>query len=728
MLEILKKFEPLNIAEKGLLKAASQGQTIKFGQKVPMVPEPNAMVRAEVIRELLLKGADSFPDSFRGVMVEGAWINGVLSLDHCSCSDRLYLRRCNIPDYIDLSYAKLAEFSLNGSKITQLSASNASFTGGLNLRDGFSSENTVELTMATITGSLCCDGGSFLAEDGLSVEHVRDSINLQNVRISGAVMMGASTMKDGSNPIPFRAFGTVRLTEAKVLGSLNFVGSQIRSNRDLAIAGQDIHVATSVALSRGHEKHQKLECQGRVDLNSSEIGGQVLCVGANVSLMTDDSSRDALNLDWARVSGSVIILKTVLVGGFGLSHAKFEAQFTMKDSSIDAQGGIAVNGNALFAANSCLYHNTSTRGVVNLSYSEIGGNLEIEGGEAFGGPFPGVKERIELMVESSVIGGSVFFRDGFSAVGRISISQARVTHRVEFINSKLNADGEFCLTADSLNVGSTLIWRYIEIISGKVSLLDAKAICLGDDLNCWPTDGQLYLTGFEYERFSLSKPAPAERIKWIKDSFEGEQHAQPFLNLAEVYSRSGNRSARKDVLISMEKAIRRRNRVWLRTGGGLRFAMAVLAWVWEVCILGPFIGYGFAPSRSIWAALILILATTFCANKVWEAGDFVPEPAPILVSNDWVKYSQDDGIQNPAKRWIERGNGGQDFETFMPMVYAIDVVIPLINLAQDDAWAVSTERSDYGWYWHRIEWILRLVGWAIAALLGASLTGLVRSF
>jgi hypothetical protein len=59
------------------------------------------------------------------------------------------------------------------------------------------------------------------------------------------------------------------------------------------------------------------------------------------------------------------------------------------------------------------------------------------------------------------------------------------------------------------------------------------------------------------------------------------------------------------------------------------------------------------------------------------------------------------------------------YPCFYPLGYAVDVVIPVINVHQADFWGL------HGWGWV-VGWAATVLGWAAVTLLVVGYTGLVR--
>jgi hypothetical protein len=66
------------------------------------------------------------------------------------------------------------------------------------------------------------------------------------------------------------------------------------------------------------------------------------------------------------------------------------------------------------------------------------------------------------------------------------------------------------------------------------------------------------------------------------------------------------------------------------------------------------------------------------------------------------------------------------YPCFYPAGFAIDVVVPIVNVHQADEWALDGDTA-WGWAWVGGTWIATGLGWAFVTLFVAGYTGLVRS-
>jgi hypothetical protein len=137
------------------------------------------------------------------------------------------------------------------------------------------------------------------------------------------------------------------------------------------------------------------------------------------------------------------------------------------------------------------------------------------------------------------------------------------------------------------------------------------------------------------------------------------------------------------------------------------------------------IGYGYRPARAVTIAVLLVIGLGWFFDRTWNAGDMAPNAAPLLVSEGWVAATQSHP-ENPAAFWSKPGQAGQDWETFNAYAYAADLVVPIISLGQESAWAPSTSRSDWGRTGWWLRWFAIAIGWIVTALGAAAITGLIR--
>lgn len=227
------------------------------------------------------------------------------------------------------------------------------------------------------------------------------------------------------------------------------------------------------------------------------------------------------------------------------------------------------------------------------------------------------------------------------------------------------------------------------------------------------------------------------RLRWLAlDDVSGGFRPQPYQHLAKVLREMGHAEDARKVMVEKEKLqradTRRRHHEQIKdvlggkTDGGQRaFAsLAAIGWSWvKQRVFNLTIGFGYYPLRAVFWVIVLIATGCWLFDATWKAGDMTPNSAPVLVSKAWMDFEH---LPHPAEVWTEQARAGRDYETFNALAYSFDVVVPLIDLGQESAWAPSTSRSDWGRtaWWAR--WVLKILGWFVTALGAAAVTGLVR--
>lgn len=132
--------------------------------------------------------------------------------------------------------------------------------------------------------------------------------------------------------------------------------------------------------------------------------------------------------------------------------------------------------------------------------------------------------------------------------------------------------------------------------------------------------------------------------------------------------------------------------------------------------------------RSIWTLLALVVMMAGLSLATWNAGDFAPNSDVVLVSEGWTRIANAPGGLdiNAAAIWSSETGAGRDYETFNPLSYAVDVVLPLVELGQEAAWAPSPARGPLGWFAHHAQKVFVLLGWIVAAIFAGAVTGVIR--
>lgn len=402
--------------------------------------------------------------------------------------------------------------------------------------------------------------------------------------------------------------------------------------------------------------------------------------------------------------------------------------------------GIAAD-NARFAGSVYVRGDSLCRGEIALAGARIGGDLQLCGAQVLTDGQDAVFAP-SVHIDGSLFLGNYVYGEGITTLvarGTVFFASAIVGHDVFVTNTAISLnDGivgtvfgeteehgaEMALSLGRARIGGILYLRDNQI-GAMVNLAGATCARFRDEPQGPGANYPIRLDGFRYGDFSRhADTGLAGRLAWLERRPEGTPFtAQPYEHLAAVLRQLGHREDADRVMIRKEQLLRAENRRSLREERRLPVAAAVVAG-WDGFLRWS-VGFGYRPGRSILFAVALIAGFGWLMQRTWAAGDMAPNSAPILVSPGWVAATQAHP-SNPAEAWAAPGAPGQDWETFHPVAYAADVVIPLIQLGQESAWAPSTSRSDWGRAAWWLRWFAKGIGWVIAALLAAAVTGVIR--
>ncbi|MBB1242869.1 oxidoreductase [Streptomyces durbertensis] len=207
------------------------------------------------------------------------------------------------------------------------------------------------------------------------------------------------------------------------------------------------------------------------------------------------------------------------------------------------------------------------------------------------------------------------------------------------------------------------------VTEGRVVLAGATVGNLVDRADSWPRHEGLWMAGFSYEHLIPIGSFPlAERLRWVATATP-EYSAEPYEQLATVLRNGGEDNEARTVLLAKQ----RRRRETLPLAGKLWGYLQD----WTVA-------YGYQPVRALlWMLLLWASGALFFRSNA-------PEPRNDEESPHW-----DAGV------------------------YALDLLLPLIDLGHDTAWRPE------GFH----QWMatgLVLAGWVLATTVAAGATRLLR--
>ncbi len=399
--------------------------------------------------------------------------------------------------------------------------------------------------------------------------------------------------------------------------------------------------------------------------------------------------------------------------------------------------------NAAFSGSVYFRSGTHIEGELSLSGATINGDLQVcdakieaAGQDAIFAP--------SLRVKGSVFFGNYPYADGDTTLivtGQIFMSSARVEHDLFLTNTAITLNdlslsgavfgateehgSGIAISLARAKVGGILFLKTNHISRGILNLAGAHVTRLKDEPVGPGAAYPVRLDGFTYSDFSRHAEIGIQsRLDWLNRRPKDMPFiAQPYEQLAYVMNRMGHRNDARTVLMNKERLLKAENRRLAAERGGF-VGWRALSWINDT-FLRFSIGYGYRPARAAVIAVLLILSLGWFFEQTWKAGDMAPNAAPILISDGWISATETHP-ENPAVFWSSPGQAGQDWETFNAYAYAADLVVPLVQLGQEGAWAPSTSRSDWGRIGWWIRWFAMAIGWIVTALAAAAITGVIR--
>ena len=721
----LADFPSRSAAEQRILEAAVAGGLAKIGETRPDAASDSNTVRADFLRFLALGGDDEALVHETGLQVQGAWITGGLDLSFAEIAGGLVLTKCHFAETPELYDAQIRGlFSLEASRVPGLSADRLTCHSGVFLRNKFLATGEIRLLGATIGGILDCGGGRFENPEG-------KALSADGIKVGGSAFM-----RNG-----FQARGEIRLLGATIGGDLTCTGGSFENPKGKALGADGIKVGGFVSMGNG------FVAQGEVRLHSATIGGNLDCLGGKFG----NPKGPALNADGITVGGSVLLhVNFRAQGEVSLFGATISSHLVCTDGifenpkrrAITADGikvGGAVFMNRDINKNPALNNSFHAQGEVRLLGAAIGGGLDFTGGRFEN------QEGHALNADRVKVGGDVCLDDNFRARGEVRLLGATIGGNLDCSEGNFCNPNSYAIIGEGMRVSGTFLFKMVKITSGSVNLAFAHVARLADDRGSWPEN--IILDGFVYDRFAGDAPTTAKvRLAWLdkqrpehsgKAKNPREFRPQPWLQLRKVLRDMGHLEDARQVAIAFENRKRfcrvigeitapaapgdivTRSYQWLqsRTARGFHF------------LYGALIRYGYRPAQPLWWTLVAVWAIS---SVLFDIGGhsrvFGPTDPQIF---DKPAYSSCNPEKNPRANWTRCQTFPRAYPAFYPPLYALDMLLPVGKLGQQDHWAplapgraLTTKNRILTWAVQIAVWFDMMFGWIAGLLLIATVSGL----
>ena len=239
----------LSDAERRLWAAFPTGAQVVLGEEIPTGPDPDRIVRAEVIAQLLLGACEPRSGHVAAVRLSGAYIIGTLDLSGGTVEYELRLTHCRLVETPDLSNAQARQLRFSDCRMPGFDGGGLRADGYLSL-SGALIEGPVQLPRAQLMGGLRMNGTRITANDPAE----------------WALAAGALLVEVGLFARNCVIDGGARLVGARLNGGLWLEGAELRNPGRLALDAQNMVVEDAAEFSR-------TTLAGTIRLRSARING-----------------------------------------------------------------------------------------------------------------------------------------------------------------------------------------------------------------------------------------------------------------------------------------------------------------------------------------------------------------------------------------------------------------------------------------------------------------------
>jgi hypothetical protein len=736
-------------------------------------------VRADVLVELLTDTRKTVTGSVPSIKLRGARISGVLNLESAALVCPVLFEECYFDERVNLAFAEAVTVRFPGCAVPSIDArglrtsreldlgrlssrgpvvlSGARIGGQLYMsgatlvnpndvalsgeeltveqsmfcRDGFTVTGELRLNSARIGGRLYFsgarlinDGALALAADRLHVDqniHLNDGFSttgcvwLMHARVGGLVDLRRAKLANRKGPAlvadyltaeqgmifsEFSSMGEVRLNGATIGIDLAISQTELENPDGPALTAEDLVVEKSVFAD-------ELAVNGELRLSSAHIGRQLTFNNVRI----DNMGGTALAADHLSVGESMFFRNgSVAIGEIRLLGASIGGDLDLRTATLTNPDGMAFNADRLSVNGDLSFTRITAQGMLRLPSARIGGHIyfngarianpngwalaldqitveqnmqfhdffSAEGDVRLGGAhikgqlsFAGANLRnpggVALNAEKVTVDMDLFCRDGFSAVGEVLMQGANVRGVLDFTGARLNGAGRTALSMPVAKVD------YVQLLpaeppDGSIDLRHARVNVYHDDHTTSAT--QIDLDGFSYETLANDIGGIRARLAWLSHNQSGYSPG-PYDQLAAAYRRAGQVENARRVGLEKQKA-RRSELNW--TGK---------VWNWLLYLT---VGYGYRT----WLAAVWLFGLLATGSVVFT----ILYPADLIATQAQVP-------------------------PFQPIAYALDVLLPIVDLGQQKAWLAQGPAQ-------AVSWVLIIAGWILATAVIAGLTNALK--
>jgi hypothetical protein len=519
--------------------------------------------------------------------------------------------------------------------------------------------------------------------------------------------------------------GGVRLQGAHIDGQLNLKGAVLNSPKGTALALTSAHIARGVSATDG------FRAQGQVRAVGARIDGQFNLKGA----VLNNPNGIALNLDGAYVTGGLFAIDGFRADGqIRAIAARIDEQLNLKGAVLCNPDGIALNLDGAQISGSLLGTNGfHVQGEVRAISGRIDGQVNLAGA-VIENP-----NGLALRLDQAHISENFFGSDGFRVTGEIRGVGVRVDGQLSLDDADVQNPSGTALDLERAKIGSlhlrpSMFLGAVDLVRTTITVLvtlddppaplDATGWSIGDlhgplghdwrKARSWlETNRAIRASGQRFRPFN-KRAAGAST-----GSNEAERvSVQPWHALAEVFDRNGDPAGARHLRLAAARRVTRQSPWPTRTLRRMYYLVAgngyypLFAIVWMFAIL-------FA---TVWLVTLNredIVPTDQTGARVAVQQHFGITPSMIGPELAAKQHQADAFLPVTAETPCEVH---PDYPCMDSLTLSINTVVPPAA-STNGAWTIA---SDATLALTALLPLLKLLSWALAALLLAGVTGLLR--
>ncbi|MFE2942421.1 oxidoreductase [Streptomyces sp. NPDC059255] len=498
-----------------------------------------------------------------------------------------------------------------------------------------------------------------------------------------------------NDPFSPRPWGTERSVRARVIALLLLNGPAALPGRVAALKLRGVQITGTLNLAGG-------TVAPYLELDRCRFENEVILPESHfTTLRMVECAIPRLEAARLRTQGDLHLPRCRVERGIRLTDAQIGTDLLISEIDVGPDRlGRAIAADGLSVAQDFTADQIETYGEVSLRGAKIGVSLSLRGSRLRAAEERRALNAPQLTVERSLYMASAWIADTTDVPGVPDVALVTPPYGVgptatPLLGTRLQRfecrggvrldDGRF---GDALDVDGArfflapteelslrristpeLRFKCERVEEGRVVLNGARIVTLVDMSTSWPGPGGLAMGGFVYENLVPFGHFPLlRRLEWLSAATP-EYSPEPYERLAQVLRNSGEDADAREVLLAKQRRRRETLPLAAKLWGYLQD--------WTVA-------YGYRPGRAaLWMALL------------WGAGTiaFARNPPPPLRADEHPMW-------NPA-------------------LYALDLLIPVIDLGQDGYWLPQGT-----WQWTAAG--LVVLGWILATTVATGATRVLR--